>query len=144
MVQNETCLRELSRYIVLSPVRARMVRTANQWHWSSYRATIGATKPKGGLNTDCLLAGFANRKSIAIERYKTFVSEGNNQLSPWENLTNQVFLGSKKFITKIKKHIPKDKDLSEILSSQKRPLAKPLLFYQKKYKNRDRAICEAF
>ena len=76
--------------------------------------------------------------------HKRFVAEGKNQPSPWENLTNQVFLGSEKFITKTKKHIPKDKDLSEISSSQKRPLAKPLLHYQKQFKNRDRAICEAF
>ena len=144
IVQKEDYLMELSRYIVLNPVRARMVRTANQWPWSSYRATIGKAKPKGGLNTDWLLAGFASRKSTAIERYKTFVSEGKNLPSPWENLTNQVFLGSEKFIEKTKKHIPKDKDLSEISSSQKRPLAKPLLYYRKQIKNRDRAICEAF
>ena len=48
------------------------------------------------------------------------------------------------FIIKTKKHIQKDKDLSEISSIQKRPLAKPLLHYQKQFKNRDTAICEAF
>jgi len=80
-----------------------MVRIANQWLWSGYRATIGTEKLKGGLNTEWLLAGFASRKSTAITRYKTFVSKGKNQPSPWENLTNQVFLGSEKFITKTKK-----------------------------------------
>jgi len=144
IVQKETYLMELSRYIVLNPVRARMVRTANQWLWSSYRATIGTAPPKGGLNTDWLLASFATRKSTAVDRYKAFVTEGKNQPSPWEKLTNQVFLGSEEFITKTKKHIPKDKDLSEISSSQKRPLAKPLLHYRKLFIDRDQAICEAF
>lgn len=43
-----------------------------------------------------------------------------------------------------KKHIPSDKDLSDISSSQKRPTAKSLAHYHKKYKIRNEAICAAF
>lgn len=144
IVQKESYLLELARYIVLNPVRAKMVRTARQWPWSSYRATVGLASPTGGLNTDWLLAGFAKRKSVAIERYKAFVAEGKKQSSPWETLTNQVFLGTEQFIKDVKKHIPHDKDLSEISSSQKRPLAKPLSYYESQTKSRDEAICAAF
>ena len=144
IVQKESYLLELARYIVLNPVRAKMVRTAKQWPWSSYRATVGLASPTGGLNTDWLLAGFAKRKSVAIERYKAFVAEGKKQPSPWETLTNQVFLGTEQFIKDVKKHIPHDKDLSEISSSQKRPLAKPLSYYESQTKSRDEAICAAF
>jgi len=144
IVEKDAYLLELARYIVLNPVRARMVRTANQWPWSSYQATIGKVKPQGGLNSDWLLSCFAKRLPIAINRYKKFVAEGKNQPSPWNDLTNQVFLGSEKFIKKTKKYIPEDKDLSEINSSQKRPVAKPLEYYSDQYKNRNKAICEAF
>lgn len=43
LVQKESYLLELARYIVLYPVRARMVRSAKDWKWSSYRSTAGLT-----------------------------------------------------------------------------------------------------
>jgi REP element-mobilizing transposase RayT len=41
IVQKDAYLLELARYVVLNPVRARMVHTSDQWLWSSYRATAG-------------------------------------------------------------------------------------------------------
>jgi putative transposase len=43
LVQKDAYLLELSRYIVLNPVRAGMVRSAKDWRWSHYRATAGLT-----------------------------------------------------------------------------------------------------
>jgi putative transposase len=39
LVQKETYLLELARYIVLNPIRAGMVRKVEKWPWSSYPAT---------------------------------------------------------------------------------------------------------
>ena len=44
LVQKESYLLELARYIVLNPVRARMVRSAKDWPWSSYRSTAGQSE----------------------------------------------------------------------------------------------------
>jgi len=44
----------------------------------------------------------------------------------------------------VRKHIPKDKDLSEIPQRQKRPIAKPLKYFSEKSKTRDVAIINAF
>jgi putative transposase len=41
LVQDETYMLTASTYIVLNPVRARIVEWADQWPWSSYRATAG-------------------------------------------------------------------------------------------------------
>lgn len=41
LVEKDSYLLELARYIVLNPVRAQMARTAVDWPWSSYRATAG-------------------------------------------------------------------------------------------------------
>lgn len=38
IVQSEVYLLEFARYIVLNPLRTRMVRSAVQWPWSSYRS----------------------------------------------------------------------------------------------------------
>ncbi len=39
LVQKENYLLELSRYIVLNPVRAEMVEDAGDWKWSSYHSS---------------------------------------------------------------------------------------------------------
>jgi len=41
LVEKESYLLELARYIVLNPVRARMLHSASGWPWSSYRPTAG-------------------------------------------------------------------------------------------------------
>ena len=79
LVQKESYLLELARYIVLNPVRARMVRTAKDWPWSSYRTTTGQIASPEWLHTDCVLSAFAKKKKTAIVLYKTFVIEGKNQ-----------------------------------------------------------------
>jgi REP element-mobilizing transposase RayT len=91
IVQKETYLLELARYIVLNPVRTRMVRQAKSWPWSSYLDTAGYRESPGWLTTDWLLAAFAKHKSIAMEKYREFVSKRKDQPSPWESLRNQVF-----------------------------------------------------
>jgi len=57
-VDKESYLLELSRYVVLNPVRARMVDQAGDWPWSSYRATAGKSSVQSWLNTDWILSGF--------------------------------------------------------------------------------------
>jgi len=140
LVEKETYLLELARYIVLNPVRARMVRKAKFWPWSSYRETAGYREPPVWLTTDWLLATFSKRKSIAMEKYREFISEGKNHPSPWESLRNQVYLGSEEYVKQLQSRIDTGKDLSEIPKSQKRSKPKPLALYEKQAKTRDEAI----
>ena len=47
LVDKDAYLLELSRYVVLNPVRASMVDSPEKWHWSSYKMMIGyAPVPK--------------------------------------------------------------------------------------------------
>ena len=135
---------ELSRYIVLNPVRAGMVRSARDWPWSSYRATAGQAKAPGFLQTDWLLAGFGRRKSSAIEKYKQFVSEGKGQPSPWQALRHQVFLGDEHFVCEMQSLIDGEKEFSEIPSTQRRSVAKLISEYEKSSANRNAAIANAY
>ncbi len=43
-VDKESYLKELCRYVVLNPIRAKMVKHPKEWKWSSYRATVGMEK----------------------------------------------------------------------------------------------------
>ena len=76
IVQKETYLLELTRYIVLNPVRAQMVRSTKEWRWSSYRATAGQIERPPCLQPDWLLPLFGKKKQIAMEAYRQFVAEG--------------------------------------------------------------------
>lgn len=98
LVEKDAHLLELCRYVVLNPVRAKIVSHPRLWVWSSYRATVGETKAPGWLTTDWILSQFGQRGGAAQARYRTFVAEGRGGPAPWEQLTGQIYLGSEKFV----------------------------------------------
>ncbi len=56
LVQKDAYLLELSRYVVLNPVRAGMVSDVHEWQWSSYNVMIGNKHRQSGLkSTGCWL-----------------------------------------------------------------------------------------
>jgi putative transposase len=59
LVQKESHLLEVCRYVVLNPVRAKkVVGVPERWGWSSYRATAGVEKAHPCLTTDWVLGQF--------------------------------------------------------------------------------------
>jgi len=144
LVQKESYLLELSRYIVLNPVRARMVRVAKEWKWSSYRSTAGFIDREKWLTTDWVLSAFSQRKIEAMQQYRTFVSQGLRRPKPWEDLKNQIYLGDEEFVDEMLGKVSVNMDLSEIPSSQKRRIAKPLEFYERKNSDRNMAIAKSY
>ena len=143
LVDGNAYLLELARYIVLNPVRAGMVRAAQEWPWSSYRAMVDGMACPGWLHRDWLLAAFARRKGQAIAAYTRFVADGVGQAAPWDELRNQIFLGDDHFVQAMQERIDRDKALAEIPRTQRRPPAKPLSYYAANF-NRDAAICAAY
>jgi putative transposase len=91
LVQKENYLLELSRYIVLNPVRAGRVVEAENWQWSRYRNTVGLEESRGWLQVNWLLSCFGKRRSSSVEKYKVFVAEGKGQISPWTLLKSRFF-----------------------------------------------------
>ncbi len=140
LVQKESYLLELARYIVLNPVRARMVREVKEWPWSSYRKTAGMLSNDAWLTTEWLLSAFSKKRGIAQKKYIEFVTQGKNQPSPWESLQNQVFLGDEAYVSQMLSNIDQKKDLSEIPKSQRKEKAKELAWYEQQASNRNEAI----
>jgi len=60
IVDRESYLLALSRYVVLNPVRASLVKRPEDWPWSSYRATVGFSSAPAFLSTDLTLGLFGN------------------------------------------------------------------------------------
>lgn len=144
IVQKDSYLLELARYIVLNPVRAGMVRNAKDWRWSSYRATAGMASPDGWFEADWVLSAFGGRKRQAQERYRAFVADGRNQPSPWAKLRNQVFLGDDEFVSRLQGGLEGDRDLGEIPAAQRRGAPKTLEYYAKHYPELDLAMAKAY
>jgi REP element-mobilizing transposase RayT len=73
LVDADTYLTWLSRYIHLNPVRAEIVASPAAYRWSSYRPFIDKARIQGWLQTDLVLGRFGKiRKSAQVE-YRRFV-----------------------------------------------------------------------
>lgn len=144
LVEKESYLLELVRYIVLNPVRAKMVHKVEEWPWSSYCGTLGIAKKPEFVITDWLLSVFGGDRQSACQAFRRFVISGIEKESPWKALKNQIYLGTEEFIKEVQRHIPKDQQLQEIPTKQTRPIAKELGFYAEKYTERERAMVEAY
>lgn len=102
LVEKEAYLLELCRYVVLNPVRAKLVRAAKDWRWSSYRATAGLAEAPRFLATDWVLGQFSEKRDEAQRRYRRFVAAGKG-VSVWGELKGQIYLGSDAFIEQLPK-----------------------------------------
>jgi putative transposase len=144
LVQKESYLLELSRYVVLNPVRAEMVRSAKDWPWSSYRDTAGLRGKPEWLCIDWLLSAFGRNKRQAMEAYRDFVRQGKGQLSPWQNIKNQIYLGTDAFVNEMQAKVSPEAAVDDTPAVQRRKLAKPLEQYEKQYGGKREMAVKAY
>lgn len=98
LVQRESHLLEVARYVVRNPVRAGMVKSAEEWPWSSYRATAGLEPVPAWLDASFLLEVFGARRAAAAARYREFVADSAAaSYDPWKQVLGQIYLGSASF-----------------------------------------------
>ena len=145
LVDHDAYLLELSRYIVLNPVRAGMVKAPGDWPWSSYRASAGLAPVAPWLTVDGVLSQFAKRRSLAQQRYAQFVSEGIRADSPWQNLKGQVFLGDDRFVQQMQAKIEsRQRNDVQIPAAQRRPRSLSLPIIERSAPDRNAAIVTAY
>ena len=144
LVERESYLLELCRYVVMNPVRAGLVRSSREWPWSSYRATAGQAPGPSWLAADWLLAHFGRPRTKAEAAFREFVGEGRHHPTIWEHLRHQVYLGSDAFITQVQQRITAPEQLSEVPRAQHRAPPKPLAWYAKRTRTVSTAMVQAF
>jgi len=125
LVERESHLLELARYVVLNPVRAGMVRSAKDWPWSSYRATSGQGDMPEFLRVDWILSQFDSRRDHAIRAYRTFVSQGRS-VDVWEELRAGSLLGSESFVERMRPRLL-ETPLDQNVLRRERDAARPSL-----------------
>ncbi len=147
LVQKDSHFLEVCRYVVLNPVRAKMVGQPRQWKWSSYRATAGSTQPHGCLTVDEILCHFGQRRAAAQRTYSEFVQAGIGNPSIWDDLEAQSLLGVEGFAEGLRHHVSGKRKIREIPKGQRfagRPaLAKLFTQNTRQKKSRDQLIAKA-
>jgi putative transposase len=74
-VETDSHLLELARYVPLNPVRARLCDDPADWPWSSFRATLGMSRPAPFLAIDRILGPFGLDRRRARAAFRSFVAE---------------------------------------------------------------------
>ena len=120
LVEKENHLLELSRYIVLNPVRAKAVALPGDYSWSSYLATADDSQPESFLTVDWILSQFARNLTQARSAYRQFVAEGQG-VSVWEALRGGMLLGSDDFVERMKESLVQRKLDTDIVRHQRFP-----------------------
>lgn len=138
LVDKDSYLLELSRYIVLNPVRARLCETAADWPWSSYRAVMGKAPSPGTLAVADTLAVFSADRVVARRAFARFVAEGVGCSLP-EN-KQQLFLGDDEFAKRMASRARAPS--REVPRSQR--VQKSLAQYERAAADRDSAIRAAY
>jgi len=143
LVQKEAYLLELTRYVVLNPVRARMVADPAEWPWSSYRAVVGAAPLPDWLDAEWLLGQFGDERQQAIAAYQWFVMAGLDSTSPLDRIRHQVLLGDNAFVARHQRDQGNDR-LREVSKAHRRSVALELSTYQERYPDRSEAMARAY
>lgn len=144
LVDMESYLLELSRYVVLNPVRAGMVKHPGEYVWSSYGAMVGDAPTPQWLETDGLLSQFGSRRAEARRRFTRFVEEGMGTPSIWSGLRQQIYLGDDKFIRRMQKKMSHAGEALSIPKAQRRGPAPSLDAIAAKHRERNDAIIAAY
>ncbi len=78
LIDAESFLLELVRYIHNNPVRAGIVKLADNYLWSSHTVYLGDVSVPW-VTTDWILSQFSNDKKRAVDLYRDFVVAGRDE-----------------------------------------------------------------
>lgn len=120
LVEKQSHLLELHRYIVLNPVRAGLAVRPEEWIWSSYRATCGRANAPPWLEVHWTLTQFARDRETAVNAYVRFVMSAVEKAGP-PPVSRQLYIGGATFVSAMARRIgPRILD-DEIPLVQQRP-----------------------
>ena len=93
LVEQDAYYSELTRYIHLNPVRAKIVKKPSDYRWSSYNAYLKA-KSDGCVDIDQA----KQRLTMRLSNYRSFVEGAQDCPDPFKKVYAGFMLGSVKFI----------------------------------------------
>lgn len=105
LVDRDNYLLQVSRYIHLNPVGARIVARPQDYRWSSYRAYVRRDRRISGLKREHILEQFRARGKERISGYRSFVEGAMSRGERWSELPiiKQAFIGDEDFFKQARK-----------------------------------------
>lgn len=103
LVQADAYAAELSRYIHLNPVRAKMVSTPEEYRWSSCSRYLEGTEPSW-LSTGLVLGYFGTEDEDRRRNYRDYLYDaiGKESRDPLSDSVASTILGSDDFVRDIR------------------------------------------
>ena len=106
LVEDETYLWTVTRYVHLNPVRARIIDSPAAWAWSSYPGYAHRERRLEWVAYDELLASWSGEfgGGDAAAAYRRYVIAGLSEApeSPWKEAYHGWILGSGSFIERVR------------------------------------------
>lgn len=121
LVDKENYLFELSRYIHLNPVRAKISNEPDKYPWSSYGEY--ASNREGITDKDFMLSQFGQNTRESAVKFREFTEAGREVGKDYlkNNTYGQLIIGTKEFEDEIRKKISKMKVSPEVPALDRAP-----------------------
>jgi len=130
---------ELNRYIVVNPMRARIVGSLDAWPWTNHRYFIGKAPLPGWLEHDWLLAQFGTSGTLAIAADQNFVMAGIDKASPLAETRRQIHLTDDGLVSKYQQ-LQQSAELLETVPAARAAVPLLLADYRIRYPDRVEAV----
>jgi putative transposase len=104
IIDKETYSAEVLRYVVLNPVRAKIVATPEEYRWSSYRATAGLDSAPAWLDLAAVYDHFDPDPAAAQMRYAAYVlASVDSRERLWDHAINGIYLGGEEWAKQMRR-----------------------------------------
>lgn len=112
LVEDESYSWELSRYVHLNPVRAKMVSDPEEYRWGSYTAYFDRRQAPDWLHWETVLAEHGTSQPSARRAYRKFVEAGMglSNKSPLRSAHGGMFLGSDGWVKRMRRRLGQQSD----------------------------------
>ena len=118
VVEADTYLAELVRYIHLNPIRAKIIKSPEDYRWSGHKAYLGIEELPW-LTTKWVLSQFSQELSTARMKYDEFIREGKGEGHRHEfhsGTRESRLLGDDRFVEEVLKRTDQDDNKSVSLN----------------------------
>ncbi|HYK03780.1 MAG TPA: transposase [Thermoanaerobaculia bacterium] len=103
IIESGTYCAEVLRYVVLNPVRAKMVARPEEYRWSSYRATAGLEAAPPWLDLAAVYAQFHPDQPRAQAAYTEYVmAKVDSSERLWDQAINGIYLGGEEWAKRMR------------------------------------------
>jgi putative transposase len=126
LVEKEFYFLEVLRYVLLNPVRAKLVDHPKKWRWSSYRAIVGEVDGSQWQNTESIYERFGDDVGSAITNFKKFIIGGIKAENPHKSAKNGFILGTDPFVHDVWKKV-KGVEMNKEIPRTERIVGRPTL-----------------